>query len=132
MYSAKCSVSAIVLVLLATPCGLCEDVLFEEKFEGRLSDRWEVVGLPKTDYRVRDGGLEVRVQPGELTRDRLVRVVLPFTTADVVIASVKVVLLDEFTQDGEFAGLYLIDEGGPEFGAKKQRVDGKLVFAPGK
>jgi hypothetical protein len=61
-----------------------------------------------------------------------VRVVLPFTTADEVIASVKVTVLDKFTQDGEFAGLYLIDADGPEFGAKKQRVDAKLVFAPGK
>ena len=52
MYSAKCSFSAIVLVLLATSCGLCEDVLFEDKFLGQsfrdschLCDSWFLSGV---------------------------------------------------------------------------------------
>ena len=39
MYFAKCSFSAIVLVLLAAPCGLGEEVLFEDKVKQRWRGR---------------------------------------------------------------------------------------------
>ena len=61
----------------------------------------------------------------------MLKVLLPFTSQGTVVVSVKVTILDEFTQDGEFAGVFLIDERGWEFGAKKERVKGKLVFSPG-
>ena len=41
--SAKNTCVAMVLVLLTTPYGLGEGVLFEVTFEGGLSDKWEVV-----------------------------------------------------------------------------------------
>jgi hypothetical protein len=109
------------------------NVLFADDFDQGLSEKWELVGLEKSDYRLRDGGLEIRVQPGELIEDTpMLKVVLPFTAADTVVASVRVTLLDEFTEEHEFAGVYLIDESGREFGAKKERVLGQLVYAPGR
>jgi len=118
-----------------TPAGKArelQELLFKDDFTHGLSDKWQVVGLKQSDYRVRQGGLEIRVQPGKPTRNTpMLKVILPFTSADTVIVSVKVSLLDEFTQDHEFAGVYLLDESGPEFAAKKERIDGKLVFAPG-
>ena len=55
------------------------DVIFEDAFKTGLSMKWEPVGLDKTDYRVKDGGLEMRVQPGEFKKDTpVLRVVLPF------------------------------------------------------
>jgi hypothetical protein len=122
----------VVLLLLATQNGFGENVLFEDAFTRGLSDKWQLVGLKETDYRVRQSGLELRVQPGKPTRNTpMLKVLLPFTSADDVVVSVKVTVLDEFTQDHEFAGVYLLGESGLEFGAKKERVDGKLVFAPG-
>jgi hypothetical protein len=110
-----------------------EEVLFQDAFDKGLSEKWKVAGYTKEDYRLRDGGLEVRVLPtpkaGEIPR---INVVLPFVVGDTVIASVKVTLLDEFTEEGEFAGMYLIDETGIEFAAKKQRVNRQLMFSPGR
>jgi len=58
---------AVVVFLLCLPVCLAEEVLFEDDFEDSLSSKWQVVGLKKEDYRIREGGLELRVQPGKLT-----------------------------------------------------------------
>jgi hypothetical protein len=132
MRAATCVLPAVMFLLIATQNGFGEDILFKDDFKLDLSDKWKVVGLKETDYRVRDGGLEMRVQSGKLTRDMpMLKVILPFTSADSVVVSVKVAVLDDFTQDHEFAGVCLLDESGLEFAAKKERIDGKLVFAPG-
>ena len=131
---AKVIHSSVVLAwLIGAPLCLAGDVLFEDTFDDGLSQRWEIIGLKQEDYRIRDGALELRVQPGKLTRDTpMFKVILPFTSSDTVIASVEVTVLDPFTEPAEFAGLFLIDEHGPEFGARKQHLDGQLLFAPGR
>jgi hypothetical protein len=124
--------AAALFTLLLPASGVGEDVLFEDDFNDGLSAKWEVVGLKKRDYRIRDGALELRVQPGPLAKDTpMLKVDVPHAAEDTVIVSVKVTVLDDFTRDHEFAGVYLIDEDGREFGAKQERIDGKLVFAPG-
>jgi hypothetical protein len=126
------TIAAVAALLAAPGHALGEETLFKDDFKKGLSDKWKADGLKKEDYRVRDGGLEVRVQPGKFgARTPSLKVVLPFTSADTVVATVKVTLLDEFTRDGEFAGVYLFDQDGPEFGARKERFGGKLVFSPG-
>lgn len=125
--------SAALLLQFSLATGADDKVLFKDSFKDGLSPQWQVVGLKKADYRVRNGGLEMRVQPGKLTADApMFKVILPFTSADNVVASVKVTLLDDFTREGEFAGVYLLDDTGMEFGAKKERVGKQLVFSPGK
>lgn len=123
---------ALFVLGMASPT-FAEDVLFADYFRNGLSEKWEVVGLDKKDYRVRDGGLEMRVQPGKLTdQGPMIKVVLPFTAADTVIVSVRVTLLNPFTVENEFVGVHLLTDGSREFAAKKERIDGKTVFAPGK
>ena len=124
---------AVVACLLCSRVCLAEDVLFEDDFEDGLSSKWQVVGLKKEDYRIREGGLELRVQPGKLTRHTpMLKVVLPFTSSDTVVASVRVTIVDKFTEPEEFAGLYLTDGDGREFGARKQQINGQLSFTPPK
>lgn len=121
----------LVITLVSAECR-ADDVLFKDDFKNGLSAKWEVSGLEKSDYRFRDGGLEMRVQPGQLTaKTPMLKLALPFSAKDTVFVSVKVTVLNEFTQDHEVAGVYLLDATGPDFGATKERVDGKLVFAPG-
>ena len=110
-----------------------DDLLFEDTFDHGLSDQWEIIGLRQEDYRIRNGGLEMRVQPRKQTRaaPRL-QVNLPFSSDGVVIASVDVSVVDCFAEPSEFARLSLTDDGGPDFRAEKKWIDGRLVFSPGR
>jgi hypothetical protein len=133
MRSVICLAAAASAVLAVPARGLGEEVLFHDDFKKRLSPKWEVVGRKDTDYRVKDGRLELRVQPGKLTaKTPGVKVTLPFTTEDRVSVSVTVKVLDEFTREGEFAAVCLTDETGPEFRSSQALIGGKRVYAPGK
>src|SRR5687768_7607023 len=85
-----------------------QDVLFEDAFDEELSAEWQAVGLDPEDYRVVDGALEVRVKPvaaGEPSP--MLKVNLPFTTDETVIASVDVTVVGDPLERGELAGLCL-------------------------
>ena len=109
-----------------------EDLLFEDNFDAGLSSKWEVVGLKKDDYRIRNGGLEVRVQSGEGRRDTpMLKVKLPFGTSETVTASVEATIVSEPLGRNEFAGLFLFDADGPSFTVRKTNIDGYFLLAPG-
>jgi len=109
-----------------------EDILFEDRFEKSLSEKWEVVGLKKEDYRIRNGGLEMRVQPGKFTQNTpMLKINLPFTSASTVTASVDVTILENFTEPSEMAGVALTHNQQTVFSVRKERIHGHLVFAPG-
>jgi hypothetical protein len=123
---------AAIQIFAATQMAFAQEVLFEDAFEGALSPKWSFVGLKNDDYRIRDGGLEMRVQPGKATRKTpMLMVLLPFKTTDIVTASVDLTLIDAFTEPSESAGLFLTDEDSREFGAQKRNLNGHLVFSPG-
>ena len=108
-------------------------VVFQDDFKTGLSPKWKAVGLKPEDFRVRDGGVEMRVRPGKLGADTpMLKVTLPLAATDSFIGSVKVTPLTEFTADGETAGLFFLDDTGWEVAAKKERGGGKTGFAPGK
>ncbi len=109
-----------------------EEILFEDNFDDGLSPKWKIIGLTKEDYRIRNGALEMRVQPGKRTKDTpMLQVLLPFTTSQSVIASVEVTPLDRFTEPEEAAGLHLTDADSREFAAQKMNINGQLMFSPG-
>ncbi len=107
----------VVFQILATvQMGVAEEVLFEDTFDSGLSPKWSIVGLKKEDYRIKDGGLEMRVHPGKATKETpMLMVLLPFDTAETVIASVDLTPLDRFTEPAEAAGLFLTDADSREF-----------------
>ncbi|MFO1043341.1 MAG: hypothetical protein U0941_16275 [Planctomycetaceae bacterium] len=108
-----------------------DEVVFADDFDSGLSSKWKMAGVRADDYRIRDGGLELRVQPGTLTdKSPMVRVTIPYEEADVLIASVDITPLDPFSEQSEAAGIYLTADGRPEFGTRKQLIDGHLVFSP--
>ncbi len=124
--------TAVLAALAVSLPQAAAKVLFEDSFKGGLSMQWQPVGLDKKDYRINDGGLEMRVQTGPLSKDTpLLKVVLPFDTKDTVVASVTVTPLDAFTAEKECAALCLLTDGSPEFSARKQKIGERLVFAPG-
>lgn len=109
-----------------------EEIVFADDFDAGLSSRWDLTGVRAEDYRLRDGGLELRVQPGKLTSETpVLRVALPQPTPEDLLASVEVTVLDPFTEPEEMAGLFLTTNGRPELGVRKQQLDGRLMLAPG-
>lgn len=131
MRASLISAAVALTCLTCSTSGFAEE-MFADDFDDGLSSEWRIDGLDEQDYRIRDGGLEMRVQPGKLTRDTpRLSIVLPFTASESVAATVEVTILDRFTEPAEFAGMYLMDENGLEFGARKQRINGYLVFSPG-
>lgn len=109
-----------------------ENLLFEDNFDKELSPRWKVIGLTKDDYRIRDGGLELRVKPHQRREPMpMIKVDLPFTTADTVTASVNVTVIGSPLPRGAYAGLALTGNDGVEFTISKTNIDGYFVFAPG-
>lgn len=118
--------------LTLTQLGLADELLFEDSFENGLSEKWQVVGLSQDEYRVRDGGFEMRVQSEKRGQiEPMLRIELPFNTSESVIASVDVTTLDEPLERGEFAGLALTHSGRVSFRVRKTNIDGYFVFAPG-
>ena len=118
--------------LTLTQLGLADELLFEDSFENGLSEKWQVVGLSQDEYRVRDGGFEMRVQSEKRGQiEPMLRIELPFNTSESVIASVDVTTLDEPLERGEFAGLALTHNGRVSFRVRKTNIDGYFVFAPG-
>jgi len=123
------------LCVLAITCprsSAAQEVLFEDDFGDKLLPEWQAIGLNDDDYRIRNGALEMRVQPGRRTRDTpMLLVLLPFKTSETVTASVEVTPLSRFTEPGESAGLFLTDADSREFGGEKRNLNGRLVFWPG-
>ena len=58
----------LLIALSACPFGLCaaEQVLFEDRFRGKLADGWTWIRENPKGWRVRDEELEVRVEPGNM------------------------------------------------------------------
>lgn len=109
-----------------------EELLFEDDFEGTLSAMWQLVGLSKEDYRLRDGKLQLKVQrsaPGDSVP--MLKVDLPFKTSDTLTASVEVDVVDKPLRRAEFAGLCLTDKEGQSFTCKKINIDGYHLLSPG-
>jgi hypothetical protein len=131
--SVKVVLSIILSGLLSFSLAcLGEDVLFEDNFEKGLSDKWQVVGLGEKDYRVRDGALEIRLKPWKAKQlQPMLKVDLPFGTADSVVASVDVSVEYETLKRGERAGVSLDDSVGTSFTGRVTNIDGYIVLAPG-
>lgn len=109
-----------------------QTVLFEDSFDDELSDQWQVVGLDPDDYRVLNGALEVRIKPVPPGHPSpMLKVNLPFATAETVIASVDMTVVGDPLERGELAGICLTDPEGAVFTARKTNIDGYFVFAPG-
>ena len=126
------AISAFHLFSLPSPC-FAEEILFEDTFDEKLSPQWKAIGLKEGEYRIRKGGLEMRVLPvNKRTGPPMLMVHLPFKTHETVTASVELSLIDQFTEPTETAGLYLTDEESRDFAAEKKNINGFLVFSPGK
>lgn len=120
------------LVELALAAGEPQPV-FEDRFEGGLAEGWSWLRERTNYWRLREGALEIRLEPGaaETVKNALVRPA-PDRRQGKFAVEVTVRSLAVPTQQYEQAGITWYCNGKPVFKLVKERVDGQLCIIPGR
>ena len=111
---------------------VADGVGFVDSFDGKLDAGWSWLREDKNTWRIKDGGLEIRVQPGvaNSVKNALLRKAPDPAqgayTVDVTITSHTVP-----TVQFEQAGIMWYHNGKPRIKLVKELVHGKLVIVPG-
>jgi hypothetical protein len=108
------------------------EVLFEDRFEGRLGEGWTWLRENPDGWRLRDGALEIRIEPGraDTVRNALVRPA-PDRREGKYAFEVTVTMV-HLTEQYEQAGITWYTDGKPVFKIVKELVDGELCIIPGR
>jgi beta-fructofuranosidase len=108
-------------------------VLFEDNFRGKLAGGWTWLRENPRAWRIAEGGLEIRVEPGlaDTVRNALVRKV-PDRAKGKLAAEVTVTFKVPPTNQYEQAGLTWYQKGRPVFKLVHEYIDGKTYIIPGK
>ncbi len=108
-------------------------VLFEETFDGKLSDGWTWLRENKDAWRIREQGLEIRVEPGvaPTVKNALVRKA-PDRAKVKFAVEVTITFTAAPTRQYEQGGITWYHEGKPVFKLVHERIDGKTWIIPGK
>jgi len=126
--------SPVVLLLLAGFVSAAEPkVLFEDTFDKKLGDGWPWLRENKDTWRIKDGGLEIRVEPGKANsvKNALVRKA-PDRLKTKFAVEVTVTFTAEPTQQFEQAGITWYHQKKPVFKLVHERIDGSLWIIPGR
>ncbi|MBC8468757.1 MAG: DUF1080 domain-containing protein [Planctomycetes bacterium] len=110
-----------------------QTVIFEEQFEGTLAGGWKWLRENPQAWRMRQGALEIRVEPGVAhnVKNALVRQA-PDRSRGKYAFDVTVTNTTKPTQQYEQAGITWYNNGKPVFKLVKELVDGKLMIIPGR
>jgi hypothetical protein len=110
-----------------------EQVIFEDNFDGKLAEGWWWLRENPGYWRIRDGGLEIRVEPGvaDTVRNALLR---PAPNRNEGTFAIEVTITNHThpTQQYEQAGITLYHNGKPSFKEVKELIDGDLYIIPGR
>lgn len=127
------STSLAVLLLPGTLWGAEPKVLFHDPFDGKLADGWSWLREDAKTWRIQDGALEIRVEPGvaNTVKNALVRKA-PDRTKGKVAVEVTVTFTSPPTRQYEQAGITWYHQGNPVFKLVHENIDGKTYVIPGK
>ena len=108
-------------------------VLFEENFDGKLGEGWSWLRENSSTWRLRQGALEIRNEPGAAhnVKNALVRSA-PDRSSGKFAIDVTVTNNTRPTQQYEQAGITWYNDGKPVFKLVKELVDGNLMIIPGR
>jgi len=125
-----------VFVLLWISAGLFAadpQVVFEDKFDTKLGDGWAWLRENPKAWRVRDGALEICVEPGVANnvKNALLRPVPDRSKASYAI-EVTITFTAPPTNQYEQAGITWYQKGEPVFKLVHERIDGNDYMIPGK
>jgi len=108
-------------------------VIFEDSFNGKLGDGWTWLRENPDAWRIKDDGLEIRVQPGvaNTVMNALLRAA-PDRSKGKFAIEVSVTNHTPPTRQYEQAGITWYHGGRPVFKLVKEQIDGKTWIIPGK
>ncbi len=127
-------VLAGILTLMAYPLAAkAEELIFRDRFEGRLDQGWYWLRENPGFWRLGERGLEIRLEPGVATtvKNALVRQA-PNRAEGTYAIEVTVNNLSPLTNQYEQAGITWYVDGKPVFKLVKELVDGVVCIIPGK
>ena len=108
-------------------------VVFEDKFDKTLGDGWAWLRENPKAWRIRDGGLEICVEPGlaNNVKNALLRSAPDRSKANYAI-EVTITFTAPPTNQYEQAGITWYQKGNPVFKLVHEHIDGKDYMIPGK
>ncbi len=127
-------VGPVVLLLLANLVSAAEPtVLFKDAFDKKPGDGWTWLRENKDAWRIKDGGLEIRVEPGvaHSVKNALVRKA-PDRLKKKYAVEVTVTFTADPTKQFEQAGITWYHQKKPVFKLVHERIDGSLWIIPGR
>ena len=122
-----------LMCLLLAPASAAEKVLFEDHFDGKVADGWTWLRENPGAWRIKDGALEIRVEPGRANdvKNALVREAPDRQNGKFAIeVTVSNTVLP--TQQYEQAGITWYNNSQPVFKLVKELIDGGLYIIPAK
>jgi hypothetical protein len=125
-------VLVIAMLFPAVLLGAEPEVVFADSFTGKMDEGWSWLREAPDAWRLKDDGLEIRVQPGNAAtvRNALVRTA-PDRSQGKYAIEVTVTSYALPKIQYEQAGITWYVDGKPAFKLVKELVDGKLVIVPG-
>ena len=126
-----CSVCC-ALVIMSSASAAEPEVLFEDSFTDRLDKGWTILREQRDAWRLKDGALEIRVQPGDANavKNALLRPA-PDRSKGKLAIEVTVSNPTNPTNQWEQAGLTWYHDDKPALKLVKELVDGKILIVPG-
>ncbi len=109
------------------------EVVFKDGFKGKLDKGWKWLREDRKAWQIKDGALEIRVQPGkaDTVKNALVRKA-PDRRKGTYAIEVTVTNTAKPTQQWEQAGITWYHKGKPVFKLVKELIDGKTWIIPGR
>ncbi|HCO93389.1 MAG TPA: hypothetical protein DIU00_05465, partial [Phycisphaerales bacterium] len=119
--------------IVLTPIVQSKAVLFEENFNGKLDGGWSWLRENPSAWRIREGALEIRNEPGVAhnVKNALVRPA-PDRKGGKFAIDVTVTNSTKPIQLYEQAGITWYNNGKPVFKLVKELVDGQIMIIPGR
>ncbi len=127
----------LMFLAILSPASMAEEqqrVLFEETFEQEVDPTWRWLREDPDAWRLNDGALEIRAQPGDANtvRNALVREAPDRASGRKYAIEVTVTNLTPPTEQWEQLGLTWYHDGKPVFKFVKEWIDGETFVFPGK
>ena len=108
-------------------------VLFEDSFDGKPAEGWTWLRENPDAWRIADGALEIRVEPGlaHNVKNALLRPA-PDRSRGTVAVEVTITFTTPPTKQYEQAGITWYRDGNPVFKLVHEQIDGKTWIIPAK